>query len=50
MFADYVPEEDDTCPLAAYDMEDEYDDTAVIVFFTYVAFTSTTSSLTDMSN
>jgi hypothetical protein len=44
------PLEDGTeCPLE-YDMEDEYDDTAVSVSFTYLAFTSPASAVADLSD
>jgi hypothetical protein len=47
---DTVPFEDAIgCP-QEYDMEDEYDDTAVITSFAYVAFISSASSITNLSN
>jgi hypothetical protein len=45
-----APLQDGTeCPVE-YDMEDEYDDTAVSVSFTSIAFTSLASSIADMSD
>jgi hypothetical protein len=45
-----APLEDGTdCPLE-YDMEDKYDDIAVSVSLTYVAFTSHASSVDDLSD
>jgi hypothetical protein len=41
---------DDPNPPTNDDMEDEYDNTAVIVSLTYVAFASSASSIPDMSN
>jgi hypothetical protein len=48
--AAFAPLEDGAvCPLE-YEIKYEYDDTAVSVSFTYVAFTSHASSVADMSD
>jgi hypothetical protein len=36
------------CEPLEYDMEDEYDDTAVSYFIAYIAFASSTSSVADL--